>query len=164
MAKDASFDVVSEVSVQEVDNAVNQARKEIETRFDFKGSKSEISFDGTGAITIVSDDEYKLNSVFDVLQSKLVKRGVSLKSLKQGKLEPASGGLVRQVVTLQQGIEQDVAKQITKLVKESKIKVQATIQGDSLRISGKNKDDLQQVIQLLRDADLPIPLQFVNYR
>lgn len=164
MAKDASFDIVSEVDLQEVDNAVNQAGKEIETRFDFKGSKSELQFDGSGQITIVSDDEYRLSSVFDILESKLVKRGVSLKALKRGKIEPASGGMVRQVCTLQQGIEQTVAKQITKLVKDSKLKVQVSIQGDQLRVSGKNKDDLQAVIQLLRESDISVPLQFVNYR
>lgn len=164
MAKDASFDIVSEVDLQEVDNAVNQAAKEIETRFDFKGSKSEVKFDDSGTITVVSDDEYKLSSVFDILESKLVKRGVSLKALQRGKVEAAAGGLVRQICTLQQGIEQSVSKQITKLVKDSKVKVQVTIQGDQLRVSGKNKDDLQEVIQLLRNSDISVPLQFVNYR
>jgi uncharacterized protein YajQ (UPF0234 family) len=163
MAKEASFDVVSKVDLQEVDNAVNQANKELTTRFDFKGSKSRIEFEGE-SITIVADDEYKLAAVFDILQSKCVKRGVSLKALQRGKVEPASGGLVRQVIQLQQGISQDVAKQITKLVKDTKLKVQATIQGDQVRISGKSRDDLQAVIQRLREADLPVPLQFVNFR
>lgn len=163
VAKDESFDIVSEVNLQEVDNAVNQSAKEIETRFDFKGSKSEIKFDGK-TITLVSDDEFKLNSVVDVLKTKLVKRDISLKSLKYGKIESGSGGTVRQVVDLQQGIEQDVSRQITKLVKDSKLKVQASIQGDQVRVSGKNRDDLQAVIQLLRQADLPVPLQFSNYR
>lgn len=163
MAKDASFDIVSKLDLQEVDNAVNQANKEIETRFDFKNSKSKVEFN-EDSITLYSDDEYKLTAVYDVLQSKCVKRGVSLKSLKPGKVEPASGGAVRQTVTLQQGIDQDTAKTITKLVKDSKIKVQASIQGDQVRVSGKNRDDLQAVIQLLLDADLPVPLQFVNYR
>ena len=163
MAKDASFDIVSKVDLQEVDNAIHQARKEVENRFDFKGSKSEIKFDNE-TVTLISDDEYKLSQLLDVLQSKLVKREVSLKSLKPGKIEPASGGAVRQVFTLQQGINQDVSKKITKLIKDSKLKVQATIQGEQVRVSGKSKDDLQAVIQLLRNADLDIPLQFVNYR
>lgn len=163
MAKDASFDIVSKVEAQEVDNAVNQTNKEIETRFDFKGSKSEVTFDGK-EIKIVSDDEYKLDAVYDILQSKCVKREISLKALKRGKVESASGGSVRQTITLQQGIDQDVAKQITKLIKDSKLKVQASIQGDQVRVTGKNKDDLQQVIQLLRGADLAAALQFVNYR
>lgn len=163
MPKDASFDVVSKLDLQEIDNAVNQANKEIETRFDFKNSKSNIEF-GDESITVYSDDEYKLAAVYDVLQSKCVKRGVSLKALKPGKVEPASGGTVRQSIALQQGIDQDTAKVITKLVKDSKLKVQASVQGDQVRISGKSRDDLQAVIQLLRDADVPVPLQFVNYR
>ena len=163
MSKDASFDIVSKVDQQEVANAVNQARKEIETRFDFKGSKSEIRQEGD-TLTLVSDDEYKLSQLLDVLQSKLVKREVSLKALKPGKIEPAAGGTVRQVFTLQQGIDQDVGKQITRIIKDSKLKVQASIQGDQVRVSGKSRDDLQSVIALLRQADLPIPLQFVNYR
>ncbi|MCL6637381.1 MAG: YajQ family cyclic di-GMP-binding protein [Alicyclobacillus sp.] len=164
MAKDASFDIVSEVDLQEVDNAVNQAMKEVQTRFDFKGSKSRIEFDGKAALTLWSDDEYKLGALRDILDSKLVKRGVSLKALKPGKVEPAAGGTVRQVIQLQQGIEPDLAKQITKLIKDTKLKVQVTVQGDQLRVSGKSRDDLQAVIQLLRSADLPLPLQFTNYR
>jgi cyclic-di-GMP-binding protein len=163
LSKDSSFDIVSKLDLQEVDNAVNQARKEIENRYDFKNSKSQIEFDGE-EIRILADDEYKLAAVYDILQSKCVKREISLKALKPGKVETASGGMVRQVITLQQGINQDVAKQITKLVKESKLKVQASIQGDQVRVSGKSKDDLQAVIQLLKQADLPVPLQFVNYR
>lgn len=163
MSKDASFDIVSEVDVQELHNAVNQAMKEIETRFDFKNSKSDIQFDGK-VLTLVSDSEYKLTAVMDVLQSKCIKRNVPLKALKPGKVEPASGGTVRQVVSLQQGIDQDTSKQITKLIKESKLKVQVSIQGDQVRVSAKSKDDLQQVIQLLKGADLAVPLQFVNYR
>lgn len=163
MAKDASFDIVSEVDTQEVSNAVTQAMKEISTRFDFKGSKSSIDFDGT-ALTLVSDDEYKLAALYDVLQSKCVKRNVSLKALKPGKIEPASGGSVRQVVQLQQGIETDMAKKIAKLVKDTKLKVQASIQGEQVRVSAKSRDDLQQVIAVLREADLDVPLQFTNYR
>lgn len=163
MAKEYSFDIVSQVDLQEVDNAVNQARKEIETRFDFKNSRSRIDFDGK-QITLISDDEYKLQAVMDVLQSKCVRREVPLKALKPGKVEPAAGGTVRQVVELQQGIAQDVAKTIVKLIKDSKLKVQVSIQGDQIRVSGKSKDDLQAVIQMLRGADLPVALQFVNYR
>jgi cyclic-di-GMP-binding protein len=163
MAKDASFDIVSKLDMQEVDNAVHQAQKEIETRFDFKGSKSEIRFDNE-SIVLVSDDEYKLTQLLDVLQSKLVKRQVSLKTLKPGKIEPASGGSVRQSFALQQGISQDNAKKITKLIKDSKLKVQAAIQGEQVRVTGKNKDDLQTVMQMLREADMDVPLQFVNYR
>ncbi|GMA48912.1 YajQ family cyclic di-GMP-binding protein [Alicyclobacillus contaminans] len=163
MAKDASFDIVSKVELQEVDNAVNQTLKEIQTRFDFKGSKSDIRFDGE-TLVLVSDDEYKLAALTDVLQTKCVKRGISLKALKMGKIEPASGGTVRQVVTLQQGIDQDTAKKITKLIKDTKLKVQASIQGDQVRVTGKSRDDLQAVIQMLREADLDVPLQFTNYR
>ncbi|MFB5191493.1 YajQ family cyclic di-GMP-binding protein [Alicyclobacillus fastidiosus] len=163
MAKDASFDIVSKVDLQEVNNAVTQARREIETRFDFKGSKSEIRLEDE-SLTLISDDEYKLSQVLDVLQTKLVKRDVSLKALKPGKIEPASGGTVRQVFSLQQGIDQTVAKQITKLIRDSKLKVQAQIQGDQVRVTGKNRDDLQQVIQLLKSEDIEAPLQFTNYR
>jgi uncharacterized protein YajQ (UPF0234 family) len=163
MAKDNSFDIVSEIDMQEVDNAVQQALKEIETRYDFKGSKSEIRRE-EAILTIVSDDEYKLNSVIDIVQSKFIKRNISLKSMKYGKVEAAAGGTVRQKVDLVQGIDQDNAKIITKLVRDSKLKVQAQIQGDQLRISGKNRDDLQQVMQMIKEADSPIALQFTNYR
>lgn len=163
MAKDASFDIVSKVDIQEVSNAVVQARREIETRFDFKGSKSEIGLEEE-AITLVSDDEYKLSQVLDVLQTKLVKREVSLKALKPGKIESAAGGMVRQTFQLTQGISQDIAKKITKLIKDSKVKVQTQIQGDQLRVTGKNRDDLQDVIQLLKSEVSEIPLQFTNYR
>jgi len=163
MAKDESFDIVSQLDLQEVDNAVNQSLKEIQTRFDFKGSKSDLSLE-EDAIVLVSDDEYKLAAVYDVLQSKCVKRGVSLKALKPGKIEAASGGTVRQRIELQQGVSQETAKQIVKLIKDTKLKVQASIQGNQVRVSGKNRDDLQAVIQMLREADMDIPLQFINYR
>lgn len=129
MSKDASFDIVSKLDLQEVDNAVNQALKEIQTRFDFKGSKSDIKFDGT-SLTLISDDEYKLTALIDVLQTKFVKRDISLKAMKMGKIESASAGTVRQPVTLQQGIDQDTARQITKMIKDKKLKVQASIQGE----------------------------------
>lgn len=163
MSKENSFDVVSEVDMQEVDNAINQAKREIETRFDFKGSKSEIKIQGN-EITLISDDEFKLKNVSDILEGKFVKRGLSLKALKYGKAEPAAGDTVRQVVTLQQGISKEDAKTIIKLIKDSKIKVQAQIQGEQVRVTGKNRDDLQEVIQLLRKEDLEFDLQFTNYR
>lgn len=163
MAKDASFDIVSKTDMQEVVNAVAQAEKELETRFDFKGSKSSLALKGEDLV-IVSDDEYKLASVMDILQSKFVRRGVSLKSLEYGKVEPAAQGSVRQIVKIRQGIDQETARQIVKLIKDSKIKVQASVQGDQVRVTGKNRDDLQLVIQDLRERDLPVELQFINYR
>ncbi|MGZ4031077.1 MAG: YajQ family cyclic di-GMP-binding protein [Tumebacillaceae bacterium] len=163
MAKDASFDIVSNIDMQEMDNAVNQAIKEMTGRFDFKNSKSSIEL-GEKELTLASDDEFKLKSVVDILESKMIKRGISIKSLDFGKVEPASGGTVRQTVKLKQGIDQDNAKKIVKLIKDSKIKVQAAVQGDSVRVSGKSRDDLQAVIQLLRGADLSLDLQFNNYR
>ncbi len=163
MAKDVSFDIVSKLDLQEVDNAIRQAQKEIETRFDFKGSQSEIHFDNE-TVVLFSDDEYKLLQLLDVLQSKLVKRQVPLKALKPGKIEPAAKGTVRQVYSLEQGISQENAKQITKLIHDAKLKVQASIQGDQVRVSGKSKNDLQTVIQLIKESDLDIACQFVNYR
>jgi len=158
-----SFDVVSQVDRQEVDNALNQTRKEVSQRYDFKGTKTDISSEGD-TIRIVSDDEFKVKAVVDVLQSKLVRRGVSLKALLYGRIEPAAGGLAKQEITVQQGIDTDRARRIVKLVKESKLKVQAQIQGDQVRVSGKKRDDLQAVIQLLKTQDLGLPLQFVNFR
>lgn len=162
-AKENSFDVVSEVNMQEIDNALNQAKREIQTRFDFKGSRSEIRYDGK-VIILVSDDDFKLRNVVDILESKMVKRGIDLRALKYGKVEPAAGDTVRQAVDIQQGIGNELARQIVKDVKNSRIKVQASIQGDKVRISGKNRDDLQAVIKLLKDRDYHIPLQFTNYR
>lgn len=163
MAKDASFDIVSEIDMQEMDNAVNQALKEMTGRFDFKNSKSSIDL-GEKDLTIASDDEFKLKSVVDILETKMHKRGISLKSLDFGKVEPASGGTVRQVVKLKQGLDQDNAKKIVKIIKDSKLKVQVSVQGDQVRVTGKSRDDLQAVIQLLRNSDLPVDLQFTNYR
>lgn len=163
MAKDNSFDIVSEVELHEVDNAVSQALKEIKNRYDFKGSISNIERN-EGTLTIHTEDEFKLQSVIDVLQSKLIKRNVSLKALQYEKVEPASGSTIRQHIKLAQGIEQEHAKKITKLVKDSKLKVQVQIQGDQLRVTGKSRDDLQQAIRLIQDANLDIPLQFVNFR
>jgi uncharacterized protein YajQ (UPF0234 family) len=162
---ESSFDIVSRVDLQEVSNAVDQAMKEIKQRYDFKGSKSSIEFNRDSAeLTIASDDDYKLKSVVDVLQTKLVGRKVSLKSLQYGKIEQASGGTVRQVVKLQQGISQDRAKNIVKLIKDTKLKVQASIQGDQLRVKGKKLDDLQSIIQMLKEKDFDFHIEFVNYR
>ncbi len=158
-----SFDIVSQVDFQEVDNALNQTRKEVAQRYDFKGSKTEIA-DEKEKITITSDDDFKVGAVVDILQSKLVRRGISLKALVYGKIEPAGGGLSRQVITIQQGIETEKAKQIVKAIKDSKLKVQAQIQGDQVRVTGKKRDDLQDAIALLKQKDFDLPLQFVNFR
>ncbi|HWQ89625.1 MAG TPA: YajQ family cyclic di-GMP-binding protein, partial [Desulfitobacteriaceae bacterium] len=158
MAKDASFDIVSQVNLQEVTNAVMQAEKEIEQRFDFKNSKSSLKLE-EDKIILVSDDEFKLRNVVDILESKLVKRQVSLRALDYGKIQPAAGDTVRQEVKLIQGLAQDKAKQIMKVLRDSKIKVTSSIQGDQIRVAGKNKDDLQAVIALLRNEDFDIDLQ-----
>jgi uncharacterized protein YajQ (UPF0234 family) len=163
MAAENSFDVVSKIEMTEVTNAVTQATKEISQRFDFKGSKSSIT-EEKDALVIISDDEYKLKSVIDILQGKLVKRGVPIKNLTYGKVEPAQGGTVRQRVTLQQGIPTDKAKEIVKAIKDAKLKVQASIQADQVRVSGKSRDDLQAVIALLKGKEFGIELQFTNYR
>jgi cyclic-di-GMP-binding protein len=162
----SSFDVVSKIESQEVTNAVTQAMKEIQQRFDFKGSKSNITYDGK-EVVLISDDENKLKSVTEILKEKLVKRKVPLNGLQYGKVEQAAGDTVRQVATVQQGIPSEKAKEIVKIIKNSKLrKVQASIQADQVRVSGSDKDDLQAVIQLLREneAHLGIPLQFTNYR
>lgn len=163
MASEYSFDIVSKVDLQEVNNAVTQAVKEIETRFDFKGSKSSIKLEGE-TLVVASDDEYKLKSVVDILQSKLIKRGVPILNLDYGKVEPAAGQTVRQQIKLKQGIDQEHAKKINVLIRDSKLKVKSQIQGDQLRVTGKSKDDLQAVMKLLREGDIPLDLQFVNYR
>ena len=158
-----SFDIVSKIEMQEVDNAVNQAVKEIGQRYDFKGSKSEITQE-KDAIKVLADDDYKLKAVIDVLQSKMHKRNISIKSLQYGKVEQASGGMVRQVITLQQGISKEKGKEIIAVIKESKLKVQAQIQDDQVRVTGKNRDDLQEAIQLLKGKDLDVEMQFGNFR
>jgi cyclic-di-GMP-binding protein len=159
-----SFDIVSKVDLQEVSNALQQALKEIHTRYDLKDSKSDIHLDDKQALVLSSADEYKLKAVNDVLQSKLVKRGVSLKALNYGAIEPAAGSTVRQKVDMQQGIPIEKAREIVKLVKNSKLKVQASIQGDFVRVSGKDRDTLQQVIALIKQSDFGIDMQFTNYR
>ena len=158
-----SFDVVSQVDMQEVANALQQTRKEVQQRYDFKGSKTEIDQE-KNVLKIISDDDFKVKAVVDVLQSKLVRRQVSLKSLIYGAIEPAAGGRARQVLTVQQGIAIEKARQIVKIIKDSKLKVQAQIQADQVRVSGKNRDDLQRVIQLLKQQELDVALQFTNFR
>ena len=165
MAQDNSFDIVSKIELQEVRNAIDQAIKEIRQRFDLKDSHSEINLtEGDKEIQLASANEYKLEAVREILGQKLVKRGVSLKNLTYGKVEPAAGQSVRQKITLQQGIPSEKAKEIVRIVKDSKKKVQASIQGDTVRISGKDRDDLQAIIAALRGRDLGVDLQFTNYR
>jgi uncharacterized protein YajQ (UPF0234 family) len=164
MAAENSFDIVSKVDLQEVSNAIQNALKEIHTRFDLKVSKSDIQLEGKEAMVLSSADEYKLKAVTDILQSKLVKRGVPIKALSYGTVEPAAGSSVRQKVTMQQGIPIEKAREIVKAIKDSKKKVQASIQGDTVRVSGKDRDALQEVIALLRAHDFGIDMQFTNYR
>ena len=159
-----SFDIVSKVDLQEVSNAIQNALKEIHTRFDLKDSKSDIQLEGKEAMVLSSADEYKLKAVTDILQSKLVKRGVPIKALNYGVVEPAAGSSVRQKITMQQGIPIEKARDIVKLIKNSKKKVQASIQGDLVRVSGKDRDTLQEIIALLRQQDFGIDMQFTNYR
>ena len=161
---DNSFDVVSKLDLQEVANAIQQALKEIHTRFDLKDSKSNIELEGKDAILLHSIDEYKLKAVNEIFQHKLVKRGVSLKGLTYGSVEPAAGATAKQKITMQQGIPIEKAKQIVKIIKDSKKKVNASIQGDLVRVSGKDRDSLQEIIALLRQQDLGLDLQFLNYR
>ena len=159
-----SFDIVSKIDLQEVNNAMQQALKEIHQRFDLKDSKSNIAMEGTEAIILTSQDEYKLRAVNDVFQGKLVKRGVPLKGLTYGKVEPAAGSTVRQRITLQQGIPIEKSREIVKAIKDTKKKVQASIQGDLVRVSSKDRDTLQEIIAVLRKSDFGIDMQFTNYR
>jgi cyclic-di-GMP-binding protein len=163
MAADNSFDIVCKVDMQEVTNALDQTRREVDTRYDLKGSKNEIKLEKTDLI-ITSADEMKMKAVVDILQSKLHKRGVPLKALTYGNVEPAAGSTFRQKIGLQQGIPIDKAKEIVRLIKDTKLKVQASIQEDQVRVTGKSKDDLQSIMALLRGKDLGIALQFSNYR
>jgi len=166
MATQVSFDVTSTIDLQEVDNAVNQARKEIAQRYDFKGSKSSIDLKrGENLLELVADDNFKMNAVWDILLTRMVRRGVPVKNLKPSEIEPIAGGLVKRTVTLQQGIPTDAARAIVKFVKDHKFKkVQAAIQGDQLRMSSPSKDELQQVIHALKAEDFGVELQFGNYR
>lgn len=159
-----TFDIVSKVDLQEVSNAIQQSLKEIHTRFDLKDSKSNIELEGKDAIVLHSIDEFKLKAVNDVLQQKLVKRGVPLKGLTYGAVESALGGVAKQRITLQQGIPVEKAREIVKVIKTAKKKVQASIQGDLVRVSGKDRDALQETIALLRQQDFGIDMQFTNYR
>ncbi len=163
MAQEFSFDVVSKTDMQEVTNAIQQAQKELAQRFDFKGSKSSIEL-AAEELILVSDDEGKLISVKDIVETKLVKRKVALKALDYGKIEQAAGGTVRQRVKIVQGIEVEKAKEIVKTIKDAKVKVQASIHADQVRVVGRSKDDLQRAMTLVRETDYGIPLQFTNYR
>jgi uncharacterized protein YajQ (UPF0234 family) len=166
MAQLESFDITSEIDLQEVDNAVNQAKKELAQRYDFKGSKASITLNRTdNTIELVADDAFKMEAVWEIVQTRMVRRNVPVKNLKPGDLEPASGGLVRRLVSLQQGIPTDTARAIVKYLKDQKLKkVQAAIQGDQVRVSAPARDDLQAAIRLLKEEDFGVALQFGNYR
>ena len=163
MAKDCSFDVVSEVDMQEIDNVVNQASKELTQRFDFRNSKSSIELEDK-AIKIAAEDDYKLNAIIDILRARMAKRGLSLRSLELGKIEDAAKGSVRQMLTIKQGISKENAKKIIAAIKATKLKVNTQMQGEQVRVSGAKKDDLQAVIQTLKAGDFGIDLQFINMR
>ena len=158
-----TFDIVSKVDMQEVDNAVNQAKKEIAQRYDFKGSKSSITAK-EGEIVLLADDEFKLKAIIDILHSKAHKRNISMKSFDFGKVEDASGGIVRQAVGIRQGISKDLGREVNKIIKGLKLKIQSQMQDDQVRVTGKKLDDLQAVIKALKEKDLEIDLQFVNMR
>ncbi|MFD1888318.1 YajQ family cyclic di-GMP-binding protein [Paenibacillus wenxiniae] len=163
MASESSFDIVSKMDMQEMTNAINQTEKEIVSRFDFKGSKSSLTLDKE-TLVVISDDEYKLNALIDILQTKMVKRGLPIKNIEYGSIESASLGTVRQRLKLKQGIDQENAKKINILIRDSKLKVKSQIQGDQIRVTAKSRDDLQSIIQLLRKADLSVDLQFTNMK
>ena len=166
MTNPASFDITSGVDLQEVDNAVNQARKEVAQRYDFKGSKASIDFSRTeNTLTLTADDEFKMTALWEILQGRLVRRGVPTKNLTPGEIERGHGDTVRRVITLQQGIPGEAAKEIVKFLKDRKLKrVQAAIQADQVRVSSPSKDDLQEAIRVLREHDFGVALQFGNYR
>jgi uncharacterized protein YajQ (UPF0234 family) len=166
MASQASFDITSTVDLQEVDNAVNQARKEIAQRYDFKGSKTTIDFSRTeSTIVLTTEDTFKMDAVWDILQTRMIRRNVPVKNLKLSDVEPVSGGMVKRTVTLQQGISSDAAKAIVKYLKDQSLKkVQASIQADQVRVTSPSKDDLQQAIRVLKAHDFGVELQFGNYR
>ena len=164
MAADSSFDVVSKVDIQEVKNAIDQASKEVNARFDLKNSKSTITFEGNETVQLASQDEYTIKAVTDILQQKFVKRGISLKNLDYEKIEPAANSSVRQKIKLKQGVNSEAAKKIVAAIKDAKVKANASIQGDTVRVSSKDRDTLQSVIALLRGKDFGVDLQFTNYR
>lgn len=160
---ESSFDIVSKMDMQEMTNAITQTEKELASRFDFKGSKSSLTLEKE-TLVVVSDDDYKLGALIDILQSKMIKRGLPIKNIDYGTVEPASMGTVRQRLKLKQGIDQENSKKINTLIRDAKLKVKSQIQGDQIRVTGKNRDDLQAVIQLLRKADLTVDLQFTNMK
>jgi cyclic-di-GMP-binding protein len=166
MSTACSFDITSNVDLQEVDNALNQARKEVAQRYDFKGSKASIEFDAAESkLTLVADDDFKLNALWEIVQTRLVRRNVPVKNLTRGAVQPAANSTVRQEIALQQGIPTEAARDIVKFLKDRKLKkVQASIQGDQLRVTSASKDELQDVMRLLRDQDFGVALQFGNYR
>ena len=166
MANICSFDITSNVDLQEVDNALNQARKEVAQRYDFKGSKASIEFDAKAStLVLVADDEFKLNALWEIVQTRLVRRNVPVKNLTRGAAQPAANTTVRQEISLQQGIPSEKAKEIVKHLKDAKLKkVQASIQGDQVRVQSPSKDDLQDAMRLLREGDFGVALQFGNYR
>lgn len=159
-----SFDIVIKVDPQEVDNAVNTAIKELAQRYDFKGSKSKIEWDKKKEIKLIADDDYKLTALTEILHGKLLKRGISIKNLQPGKIEPSFEGTLTQKITVQSGIPTEKAKELTKLIKDTKMKVQSQIQDEQLRITGKKRDDLQECIAMVRNTDLGLDFQFINFR
>jgi uncharacterized protein YajQ (UPF0234 family) len=163
MSKDNSFDIVSKVEFTEVTNAITMTMKEIGTRYDFKGSKSEVSLDKEDLV-LISDDEYKMDQLKDVLFSKMIKRGIPVRNLEYGKIERAHGGTIRQRATIAQGIDKENAKKINTIIKNSGVKVKTQVQDDQVRVTGKDRDDLQKIIALVREADLSVDVQFINYR
>ena len=163
MAKDCSFDIVSEVDMQEMDNAVNQTKKEISQRYDFKGSKAEITLDAD-SLKITAEDEYKVNAMLDILRGKMIKRSVPIKALDPGKLDSSFSGNVKMTVKIQKGISKEKAKDVIAYIKDLKLKVQTQIMDDQLRVTGAKRDDLQLVIQKLKEKDFGIDLQFINFR
>jgi len=166
MAATSSFDVTSPVNFQEVDNALNQARKEVGQRYDFKGAKAEIDLNmAEKTLTLLTDDEMKMNALWEIIQTRLVRRSVPVKNFKVGDSEPAAGGAIRRVITIQEGIPIETAREIVKFVKDNKLKkVQASIQGDQVRVTSPSKDELQEAIRVLREHDFGVALQFGNYR
>ena len=164
MSSQNTFDIISKIDIQEVDNAVNQTMREVSTRFDFKGSRTRIQLEGKEKILLIADDEFKLKSLIDIFQQKLVKRGVPLKNIKYEKVQSAANSTVLQEIVLQNGISSEKAKEVVKVIKLSKLRVQAAINGDLVRVSGKDRDILQEVIKLLRSQDFDFDVQFSNYR
>ncbi len=164
MAKENSFDIVSEISLQEIDNALNQARQEAATRYDLKTAACVIEFDKESKLTLEAANDFSLKSLVDIVQSKLIRRGIDIKALHLGKVEPASGGRARQAGQFIKGISTEIGRDINKLLKQTKLKINIQIQGDQVRVTGKSKDDLQAAMRAVKERDFGIPIQFVNYR